>query len=154
MLCGICPFEGRTTMDIFKKIWGADPTSPRKLNSRVGRDADTIVMKCLDKAPDKRYFSAVALKEDIERHLQGRAILARPITFVEKLARWVRRNKVAGIGIAAGVLAVLVVALILWRQDVAQTNKRMADRAKAEQLFRQAKTAFDENEYQKSIELL
>lgn len=68
-------------------------------------DIDTIVEKCLRLDPDSRYSSVRALREDIERHLRGDPIAARPTTAIERTLRRVRRHKVV-----FGCFVMLVVA--------------------------------------------
>ncbi len=154
MLCGICPFEGRAVVNIFKKIWLSDPTPPRKLNSRVSPDANTIVLKCLEKEPDRRYASATELKADIERYLHGDPIEARPIGVIEKLWRRTKRNKIASLGIAAILTAVVVVVLILWSHSAARETELRTRRADAARMLDEARTAFTNHEYEKALELV
>jgi len=88
-----------------------DPVPPRALSPNVPRDIDVICMKCLEKAPEKRYSTALEVAEDLERLLRNEAIHARPIGFFERLHRWARRNPAWAT--LATVSALALVALIV-----------------------------------------
>ena len=66
--------------------------SPRKLNSRVPKDLETICLKCLEKAPDRRCQTADELRENLRRFLGGEPVHARPITKLARGWRWCKRN--------------------------------------------------------------
>ncbi len=87
------------------------PVSPRKLDPRIPRDLETVVLKCLAKEPRERYAGAEQLAEDLRRFLADRPIQARRASWAERLWRWCRRNPaLAGLS-AAVLLLLLVVAL-------------------------------------------
>jgi eukaryotic-like serine/threonine-protein kinase len=92
MLTGRPPFKGETATETENLVIAAKPVSPARLNPKVPRDLETICVKCLSKEPERRYASAKALAEDLNRFQEGRPILARPIGWVERLWRWARRN--------------------------------------------------------------
>ncbi len=90
-------------------------------------DVDTIVLRALEKEKDKRYPTVNALAEDIERHLDGRPVLARPDTGWYRAAKFARRNRLAVGAAAAVLLAILVGAgLALWQARVAVAEQRRA----------------------------
>src|SRR5947199_2426686 len=74
------PFAGETLMDTLERVRDRVPEPPSKINRRVGRDLEIICLKCLEKEPRRRYGSAEALADDLERWLDGRPIAARPVS--------------------------------------------------------------------------
>ena len=91
MLTGQPPFRGDIRM-LVSQILLDEPPRPRKLNDHIPRDLQTICLKCLQKEPNRRYPSADALADDLDRHLQGRPIHARPVSRVGRFWRWCRRK--------------------------------------------------------------
>ncbi len=91
------PFKGKNHRDTLSQIIEWDPVEPRKLNSRVPKDLETIVLKCLQKDPGDRYGTAEALAQDLRRCVRGDPIEARPQSRMEALLRrlWRRRWTVA-----------------------------------------------------------
>src|SRR5205085_1030716 len=85
-------------------------TEPKKLSALVKGDLDWIVMKALEKDRTRRYETASALAQDIQRHLLSEPVQARPPTQLYRFRRFVRRNKV-GFAAAAAVLAALIIGL-------------------------------------------
>ena len=88
-----------------------EPARPRKLDPSIPRDLETIILKCLQFEPERRYQDAAALIDDLQRFHEGRPIRARHVTWIERTARWCRRNPaLAGVSAVAGLL-LLTVAL-------------------------------------------
>ena len=92
MLTGRPPFRGTSVMDTLQQLKTREPVPPIQLQPNVPRDLETICLKCLQKEKHKRYASASALADDLQRFLDGRAILARPISKLEQFWRFCRRN--------------------------------------------------------------
>ena len=93
--------------DTLAQVRTREAISVRELQPSVPKDLETICQKCLQKDPAKRYASADELATDLSRFLDGRAILARPVSTAEKGWRWCKRNRLVA-GLTAAVAAVLV----------------------------------------------
>jgi WD40 repeat protein len=115
MLTGRPPFQAETISKTLRHVVELEPVGPLRLNPTVGRDLDTICLKCLAKNPEKRYATAGALAEDLQRFLDNRPILGRPAGRVEKLVRWSRRNPLAA-SLVAGIVVIFLTAfgLVSW----------------------------------------
>jgi serine/threonine protein kinase len=70
LLTGQPPFAGGATYETIKLLLDAEPRHPRLLNPKIDRDLSTICLKCLEKDPKRRYSSALAFAEDLERWLK------------------------------------------------------------------------------------
>jgi WD40 repeat protein len=92
LLTGRPPFVGETALETVMQVIDREPTSPRSLDARIDRDLETVVLKCLEKDPQRRYGSAEALAEDLDRWLRGEPVQARPVGGWERLRRWCGRN--------------------------------------------------------------
>jgi serine/threonine protein kinase len=106
-LTGRPPFQAATALDVLFQVVNDEPVPARRLNRQVPVDLETICHKCLQKAPSRRYASAAELADDLERFLDGKPILARPLGAVENFLRWVWRYPVM-----SSLIAVLVVVAI------------------------------------------
>jgi WD40 repeat protein len=84
-----------------------EPIPPRRLDRRIPRDLETIVLHALTKDPRHRYGTASAMRDDLQRFLDGRPIRARKLRPDERFVRWARRNP--GIALSVGTLFVLLV---------------------------------------------
>jgi tetratricopeptide (TPR) repeat protein len=94
---------------LMERIAQQEPISPRKLDGRIPRDLETIVLKAMAKEAALRYSSAEALAQDLRRVLADRPIQARRASPVERTWRWCRRNPL--VASLVGLVAVLVLAV-------------------------------------------
>ncbi len=91
-ITGRPPFEGESPVETLKLVLDSDPVPPRRQQPGTPRDLETIVLKCLEKDPRKRYASALALAQDLERFRTGLSIAARPVGALGKVVRFSHRN--------------------------------------------------------------
>ena len=135
LLTGQRPFHAETVGATLQRLLTAEPRRPRTLSPAVPRDLETIALKCLEKEPAKRYSSAAALAEELDRFTQGEPILARPVSAPERLWRWSRR-KPALASALAGLCVVIVLGLAgivtQWRRAEAHARRESQQRERAE----------------------
>jgi TolB-like protein/Flp pilus assembly protein TadD len=118
LLTGQPPFAGGTTYETIKLLLDTEPRQPRLLNPKIDRDLSTICLKCLEKDPQRRYSSALALAEDLERWLKHEPIQARHTGVFARGRKWVRRNPTTGVLIASLVALAAAVGVIVWKSEL------------------------------------
>jgi tRNA A-37 threonylcarbamoyl transferase component Bud32 len=135
LLTGKPPFREETPLDTLVQVMNHEPPRPRSVNPRADRDLETICLKCLEKEPIRRYGSAEALAEDLERWLAGEPILARPGGLAERTLKWARRRpSVATLSAAVLLVSCLGIAGVVWKwRDAVAAEIEADDRAKSEE---------------------
>ncbi|MGA2255843.1 MAG: serine/threonine-protein kinase [Thermoguttaceae bacterium] len=135
-LTGRPPFQAATSLETMQQVLEREPVALRQLNAAVPCDLETVVLKCLEKPIPRRYATAQALADDLQRYLEGRPILARPVGRLEHTWRWCRRQPVVAgliaavaLTLVAGILISSVFAIMAFKErDRANGNAELADR--------------------------
>ncbi len=112
-LLTLCPmYAGVAQAELIEKVLHEPPEAPRKLDPKIPRDLETIVLKSIAKEPADRYPTAQAMGDDLRRFLEDRPVRARRITTIEQSWRWCRRNRfLAGASLLA-LTTILVLAVV------------------------------------------
>ena len=119
LLTGHPPFAGGTTYETIRLLLETEPRNPRLWNPKADRDLATICLKCLEKNPQGRYSSALALADDLERWLRHEPIGARRTGVFGRGKKWVRRNPTMALLISSLAALTAVVAWNLWKSEFA-----------------------------------
>jgi hypothetical protein len=112
LLTGQPPFRALTQLDTLLQVLEQEPQPPRKLNPRVDRDLETICLTCLDKEPHKRYASAEALAQDLDRFLEGDPVSARALGEWELSVRWAKKHPITAALTGLMVIGTLLLQLL------------------------------------------
>jgi len=122
-------YEGEDRLDLLRRMAWEDPRPPRRVDSAIPADLETVVMKAIDRDPSQRYATAGEMADDLRRFLEHRPIKARPPGALGRAARWARRNRptVAAAAVAAfAALTALAVASAWSHRMLARHNAALA----------------------------
>jgi WD40 repeat protein len=125
-LTGSPPFRGATPLETLDLVRSREPELPSRLRPGLPRDLVTVCLKAMAREPARRYPSAAAFADDLERFLADRPVTARPVRRWEQGWRWCRRNPALAGALGLALLLLLAVAgvssLAAWRLNKAQTE--------------------------------
>src|SRR5207248_1841188 len=125
LFTGRPPFLGEHALAVIKQAAEKPAPKLRTLAPSADRDLETICARCLEREPNARYRSAHDLAKDLERWLEGRPIIARPVSPPVTVWRWARRNPKLAISFAA-IVILGSAGVIEWRasQELATIVRR------------------------------
>lgn len=129
ILTGKLPFEAQSSADVIVMLLGEEPESLTQRDPNLPAELNIIVMKCLEKEPARRYDSARALAEDLERYLDGEPIQARAAGILYRLSKKIRKHKTISALLAGAFLLLLFFAfLTVYTQITARRQTELANR--------------------------
>jgi serine/threonine protein kinase/tetratricopeptide (TPR) repeat protein len=117
LLTGHPPFAGGTTYDTIRLLLETEPRHPRLWNPKIDLDLATICLKCLEKDPQRRYSSALALAEDLESWLRHEPIRARRTGVFVRGKKWVRRNPTLALLILSLAALAAAISWNVWKRE-------------------------------------
>ena len=140
LLTGRTPFDPRDIVDAIVRVQSDDAISPRKFQPSIPRDLETIIMKCIERDPVRRYDSARAVADDLGRFLDGEPILARPPSVLYRARKRIAKHRVLASVIAIATLLLAATAGIgawsLWKANRrAELARRFSVQAKEMELL-------------------
>jgi serine/threonine protein kinase len=122
LLAGRLPFLGSNPVSVIRKASETQAPKLRSLAPSLDRDLETICARCLERDPKARYQSAGDFAADLERWLDGRPILARPVSPPARIWRWSQRNPKL-VGAATAGLLLGAAAVWLFRGELFQASQ-------------------------------
>ncbi len=131
------PIRGAAVPDAIRMICEMPPKKPHTVRRELAGDLETIMLKALDKDPERRYQSAFDLAADLERYLANQPISARPPSAAYQLRKMIARHKVPAAMGAALLLLALVFAVTFGIQAARiadERNRAQAGAARVEQI--------------------
>ncbi|GEM_PF-2142244 len=108
MLTGNPPHGGKALAQVLAHCAQGEIVAPRRIRADNPRDLETICLKCLEIEQGRRYPTAEALADDLGRFLSGQPVAARPVGFIGRMARRVKRHPLVA-SLLLGVCGLLVV---------------------------------------------
>ncbi len=140
------PFQGENLQQIVYEICFRDPMPIAQRNARVPRDLVIICEKALEKDPQSRYATAAEFEDDLRRFLRLEPIRAKAATPVQRVGKWLRRNRGTAVASCAALIAIVGIS-------GAVVAARMAAERDAQRLTAAADEARKSGDFPRAIEL-
>lgn len=139
LLTGRFPYDVSGSLrKTVENIVSAPPASPRTCNAEIDDEMETIVLRCLNKDPARRYQSAAELARDIRHYLNGEPIDAKRDSAWYVVRKTLARHRVAVAAAAAFVVLCLASAAGM---SILYGQARRAERATSERAEKALATA-------------
>jgi len=170
------PFRDGNWAELLRKVMSEAPVPPRRIRKDecrtskapdlnqpsssalrhfINLDLETVCLKCLEKSPVRRYPSAEALAEDLERWLRGEPIVARPVGDFERACKWIHRHPVTA-GLSAALAGAMLVGLATttWQWRRADNQRALTAAAHARLQLQRAEDFFGSERAQLALPVL
>ncbi|HEX3895348.1 MAG TPA: serine/threonine-protein kinase [Rudaea sp.] len=131
--------------------------SAMRFKRQLRGDLDNVVLKALAEEPNRRYASASALADDLERYLAGHPVAAHPASTWYRTTKFVRRHRGGVVVAAAAIIAVAAsMGLVIWQARVAHAEAKRASAVRdfVESIFAPLSNGTPENKQPRISELL
>ncbi len=128
LLTGALPYQTKTASSAELQRAVIDQPPPNT-GPVLGADLDTVLRKALAKEPERRYATVQEFAEDLRRHLDGRAVLARGDSFAYRAGKFLRRHRYGAAAAAAVALSLAGGAgVAFWQAARARASEAVAHR--------------------------
>lgn len=107
-------YEASDHTSLIHAVTQSEPIRPRKVNSRIPKDLETIVMKATASDPQHRYDTAQDLAHDLRHYVQGLPIMARRLAAGERLWLWAKRNPAVAALTVTVMVCLMAAGVIGW----------------------------------------
>jgi tRNA A-37 threonylcarbamoyl transferase component Bud32/WD40 repeat protein len=132
LLSGAPPHRGDTLDDVLRRVIAGDLEPLQRRAPDVPADLGAIVAKSMQRDPAARYRSARELADDLRRYVTGQLVAVYEYGPLERLARWIARNKAPVVVAGVATLILAVVGVIAIRRIIAERDEARAQRKAAE----------------------
>ncbi len=142
LLTGRPPFLGADSIETITLLLTEDPPAPRSLQPTIPIDLATICLKCLEKKASRRYRSAVDLADDLRRFRSGMPVLAKPVSTLERLWKWTRRNPWKATAVSLFTISgfASIIGTVALQNAYADVSQKNLDLSRANQHLEKANT--------------
>src|SRR6185295_17649620 len=143
LLTGGPPFKDENLYELMKRVVEDDPVRIRTLDPRVDADLETIVLRCLQKDPARRYPTALALAEDLDRYLAGEAVAARAPGALDRLIKLLGKHPLRAAALIVAIVGLVGAVVSLTFRLVWSQMERARERGIEEYRAQRMKTSYE-----------
>ncbi|MEM7312288.1 MAG: protein kinase [Planctomycetota bacterium] len=104
--------DATSKLEVIDRLKSAEIPSPRSVRQSIPIDLETILLKAIERNPDKRYATAQELADDLRRFIADEPISARRISIYERAVRWGRKHRSLMALLLSTICFVLLIAIV------------------------------------------